>query len=92
MLDFAKKDGNTLVIVTSDHETGGFTLAAKMKDIKKGQESEGENEIEPLFSTRGHSASLVPVFAYGPGSEEFIGIYENSDILKKILKVTNWGN
>ncbi|EFA83813.1 alkaline phosphatase [Heterostelium album PN500] len=26
VIDFAKKDGNTLVIVTADHETGGITL------------------------------------------------------------------
>ena len=42
------------------------------------------------FSTNGHSAALVPVFAYGPGSEEFTGIYENTRIFDKILRVTNW--
>ena len=50
------------------------------------------SEIEPSFSTGGHTATLIPVFAYGPGSEEFRGIYDNTDIFNKILKVTNWGN
>tara|TARA_R110002050_G_scaffold286121_2_gene436342 strand:+ start:118971 stop:120098 length:1128 start_codon:yes stop_codon:yes gene_type:complete len=91
-LDYAEKEGNTLVIVTSDHETGGFTLAAKKKKRADGSEYSDYKEIGPTFSTGGHSATLIPVFAYGPGSEEFKGVYENNDIFLKILKVTNWGN
>tara|TARA_R110002051_G_scaffold324970_1_gene424895 strand:- start:75825 stop:76919 length:1095 start_codon:yes stop_codon:yes gene_type:complete len=89
-LAFAKKDGNTLVIVTSDHETGGFTLAAKKNKREDGSEYSDYREIGPTFSTGGHSATLIPVFAYGPGSEEFTGIYENNEIFHKILKVTKW--
>nr|2IUC_A Chain A, ALKALINE PHOSPHATASE [Antarctic bacterium TAB5] len=89
-LAFAKKDGNTLVIVTSDHETGGFTLAAKKNKREDGSEYSDYTSIGPSFSTGGHSATLIPVFAYGPGSEEFIGIYENNEIFHKILKVTKW--
>tara|TARA_R110002049_G_scaffold309206_1_gene518560 strand:+ start:19518 stop:20654 length:1137 start_codon:yes stop_codon:yes gene_type:complete len=92
VLDFAEKDGNTLVIVTSDHETGGFTLAAKKKKRANGSEYSDYSEIGPTFSTGGHSATLIPVFAYGPGSEEFTGIYENNAIFEKILKVTSWKN
>lgn len=75
VLDYAEKDGNTLVIVTADHETGGFTLAA---------DNGNYNRILPVFSTGGHSATMVPVFAYGPGSENFIGTYENTDIYQKL--------
>jgi alkaline phosphatase len=87
-LDFAEKDGNTLVIVTSDHETGDFTLAAKKKKRGDGKEYSDYNDIDMAFSTIGHSATLIPVFAYGPGSKEFVGIYENNMIFDKILKVT----
>ena len=78
LLDFAEKDGETLVIVTGDHETGGFTLA-----------SNGDNydEIRPTFSTDGHSAAMIPVFAYGPGAEQFGGIYENNQIFHKIMSL-----
>ena len=89
-LDFAEKDGNTLVIVTSDHETGGFTLSAKKKKRKDGTEYSDYSEVGMSFSTGGHSATLIPVFAYGPGSEEFKGIYQNNEIFEKILKITNW--
>jgi alkaline phosphatase len=76
ILDFAEKDGETLVIVTADHETGGFTLAAKDGDY---------NSIVPTFSTKNHSATMVPVFAFGPGAENFGGIYENTEVFHKIM-------
>ena len=77
-LDFAKKDGETLVLVTADHETGGFTLSA----------SEGDYDtLSPTFSTGGHSATLIPVFAYGPGAERFAGVYQNTDIYHKIMSL-----
>lgn len=89
-LDYAEKEGNTLVIVTSDHETGGFTLKSKTKKRENGKEYSDYTEVGISFSTGGHSATLIPVFAYGPGSEEFVGIYENNEIFDKIMKVTNW--
>ncbi|WP_411766899.1 alkaline phosphatase [Winogradskyella sp. A3E31] len=89
-LDFAEKDGNTLVIVTADHETGGFTLASTPKETEDGREYSDYSEITGMFSTGGHSASLIPVFAYGPGAEEFNGVYQNNDIFHKIMKVTGW--
>ena len=91
-LDFAEKDGNTLVIVTADHETGGFTLASTPKKRGDGTTYSDFKEITGTFSTTGHSATLIPVFAYGPGSEVFSGIYENTEIFHKIFDVTNWKN
>jgi len=81
VLDFAEKDGNTLVIVTADHETGGFTLTNHA-------DSTGHmdyNTIKPSFASHNHSASLIPVFAFGPGQKLFSGIYQNSEIFHKIL-------
>lgn len=89
-LDYAEKDGNTLVVVTSDHETGGFTLSAKKKKREDGSEYNDYSEAGMSFSNGGHSATLIPVFAFGPGSEEFTGVYENNKIFEKILKVTKW--
>ena len=77
-LDFAKLDGETLVIVTADHETGGFTLSS---------DGDNYNKIKPTFSTGGHSATMVPVFAFGPGSELFGGIYENTEIYHKMMQL-----
>lgn len=89
-MDYAEKEGNTLVIVTSDHETGGFTLSAKKKKREDGTEYSDYSEAGMTFSNGGHSAALVPVFAFGPGSKAFVGVYENNEIFEKILKVTKW--
>ena len=74
-LDFAEKDGNTLVIVTSDHETGGMSITGGNINQKL---------VEAEFNTGGHSAVMVPLFAYGPGAENFGGIIDNTEIYKKI--------
>ncbi len=69
-LDFAEKDGNTLVVVTADHETGGLSLSAKLNPETGGRDYK---EIGPDFATGSHSATLIPVFAFGPGAKEFHG-------------------
>jgi len=76
-MEFADSNGETLIIVTGDHETGGLTLTG-------GDYSAGY--INGQFSTSGHTAIPVPVFAYGPQSQLFSGVYENTDIFFRILK------
>jgi len=74
-LEFAAKDGETLVIVTSDHETGG--MAVLNGDYNNGM-------VVGEFTTGGHTGLMVPVFSYGPGAEKFTGIMDNTDINKKM--------
>ena len=76
-LRFADEDGETLVIVTADHETGGLTLLDGLAE--KGM-------IRGEFSTNDHTGIMVPVFAYGPGSQYFNGVYPNNTIFHKIIK------
>lgn len=78
VLEFAENDGNTLVIVTADHETGGLTLPA----------AEG-GELSYEFSTGGHTALHVPIFSYGPSAETFKGTYDNTEIARKMFSI--WG-
>lgn len=80
VLDYTLKHPNTLVVVTADHETGGLTIPKG--DIKKMRPS-----VE--FSTVGHTASMVPVFAKGPAADTFSGIYDNTLIFNKMLDVLN---
>jgi alkaline phosphatase len=89
-LDFAEKDGNTLVVVTADHETGGFSLSSTPRLTDAGKMSSDYDEITPTFSTGGHTTTLIPVFAYGPGAEAFTGIYENTGIFDKIVAAFGW--
>ena len=83
VLDYAEKDGETLVIVTADHETGGFTLGAAGSNYDGADYS----VITPTFATTNHSAALVPVFAWGPGAENFMGVYENTEIFHKLVSL-----
>jgi len=83
VMDYAEKNGETLVIVTADHETGGFTLGAQGENDGYGDYS----IIEPRFASTNHSAALVPVFAYGPGAENFMGVYENTEIFHKLVSL-----
>lgn len=77
-LDFASKDGKTLVIVASDHETGG--MAVLDGDYETGM-------VEGEFTTGGHTGLMVPIFAWGPGAENFIGIMDNTDVNAKMKKL-----
>ena len=77
VLEFADKDGETLVIVTADHETGGLSLLDA--SYKKGM-------VRGHFSSDDHTNIMVPVFAYGPGALDFIGVYPNTEIFAKIIK------
>lgn len=84
-IDFAIKDKHTLVIVTADHETSGLTIT----------EAEEGMDLELLWGvdkqhkrgTSGHSGQPVAVFAFGPRAEIFSGVYDNTDIPKKIAEV-----
>jgi alkaline phosphatase len=79
-LEFSSENGETLVIVTSDHETGGLA-------IEGGNMSSGS--VSADFTSGGHTGTMVPVFAFGPGAENFGGIYENTEIYEKMRTILN---
>jgi alkaline phosphatase len=77
-MQFADKNGETLVIVTADHETGGLSLL---------DGNLAKNYVAGNFSSDDHSAIPVPVFAYGPHSLDFRGVYENTALFEKIMQI-----
>jgi alkaline phosphatase len=83
LLEFAKADESTLIVVTGDHATGGLSLSADNEDY---------NTIKPTFSSPGHNADWIPVFAYGPGAEIFSGVYENNELFHKIMALLSLPN
>lgn len=68
-LDFANNNRKTLVVVTSDHETGGLVLT---------DGNISERKVTAIFGTTDHSGTMVPIFSYGPGAERFSGIKDNT--------------
>jgi alkaline phosphatase len=81
-LEFAKDRDDTLVIVTADHETGGMAIqpGSKMGRLKLD------------FTTNSHTASMVPVFAFGPSAELFYGIYENTGIYTRMRQALGFSS
>ena len=70
VLAWAAADGHTLVVVTADHNTGSLTL-------QDGNLEEGR--IGVAFGSESHNGIAVPVYAWGPGSDQFTGIRENAE-------------
>lgn len=90
-LDFARRDGQTLVIATADHETGGLSVRRLVQT--DGQSSTLPGQRFPIagrpdeslvltWSTNRHTAEEVSVFAYGPMSDQFAGLLDNTDIYR----------
>ena len=74
LIAYVNEHPNTLLVVTADHETGGTGVAYKSHEV---------NHPEGLhlnFSTKGHTGTIVPVFAYGAGAEKFRGIFKNREL------------
>ena len=78
VLDFAEQNGETLVIVTADHETGGMGIVDGDPD--------GCN-LDLDFLNKDHTAAMVGIFAKGPGEEEFGKVMDNYMLGRKLFKL-----
>ena len=77
ILLFMERNPDTLLIVTSDHETGGVQLP-----------EEGALVSNDLFTTDEHTDTPVRVFAVGHGSEYFHDkTVDNTDIAKFLISL-----
>lgn len=77
-LRFADSNGETLVLVTADHETGGLTLL------------DGDNatgHLTACYVTNDHTPTLLPLFAYGPQAIRFIGKYPQYEVARRIRQL-----
>ena len=70
-LDFAEGDGETLVVVTADHETGGLALTGAAPD---------GSDVAAHWTSDDHTANMVPLLARGPGAERFGGLKRNDEV------------
>ncbi len=75
VLKFMKDNPDTLLLITSDHETGGVQLPA-----------EGAGLSNDLFTTVNHTGAPVAVFAVGYGASKFRNqTVDNTDIGKTVI-------
>lgn len=73
-LDFRASHPGTLVVVLSDHETGGLSVHAR------------GDSLAAAYTSGGHTGEMVPHFATGPGSGAFAGIKENREIGRLLIE------
>lgn len=80
VLEFAEKDKETLVIVTSAYEIGGYAVNPGSKPEK----------LQHEFTGKTTTGTLVPVFSQGPGAIKFTGFFENIDFLPRLKALLGW--
>ena len=78
VLEAVEDHGDTLVVVTADHDTG--TLA-----IVEGDYEEGRATVR--WATGDHSSQWLPLFAFGPGAERFAGVLDNTEVGQLMARV-----
>ena len=78
LVAYVNQHPETLLVVTADHETGGTGVTYNSFEVGN------PTPLKLSFSTKGHTGTVVPIFAYGAGAEAFAGIMKNTDLPKKI--------
>ena len=78
LVTYVNQHPETLLVVTADHETGGTGVTYNSFEVGN------PTPLKLSFSTKGHTGTVVPIFAYGAGAEAFAGIMKNTDLPKKI--------
>jgi len=81
-LDYAQAHPGTLVIILADHETGGLAIPSGNADFHL-----SESGIGYVWGSVSHTASMVPLFAYGPCATRFGGVLENDEIGRRMQEV-----
>ena len=75
VFNFANIDKNTTVVITADHETGGVAIIdGNIEDSK----------VVNKYVSKDHTATMVPIFSFGPYSSLFSGVYDNTEIFDKL--------
>ncbi|WP_087973495.1 alkaline phosphatase [Oceanobacillus rekensis] len=138
-IEFAEEDGNTLVVVAGDHDTGGMTTgsngqmdlnAAVLQNVTAtgdhmaAQLNENRSNVNEVvntytgfdlteeeaqyiqeannasfainkvvsdratigWSSTNHTGADIPVYAYGPTADKFVGFHDNTDLPKIIAE------
>jgi alkaline phosphatase len=74
-LEYQDRHPETLIVLTADHETGGLAI-----------QQNRQGEIVARYTTTGHTGSMIPLFARGPGAERFGGVKDNYQIGQLLLE------
>ena len=96
-LGYAQESGDTLVLITADHECGGLTVESVDDEDESGDGetisaedgpfdvAESDDQFTMDWSTTGHTGVRVPLTAMGPGSDRLAGTYENTAVFAALV-------
>lgn len=79
-LEYQQRRPETLIVVTGDHETGGLALT-----LPRGKPQAG------TYTTPGHTSTMVPLFAGGPGADAFARWLTNAEVGRLLLRAVGAG-
>ena len=77
-LEFVKSRDDTLLIVLSDHETGGLLI--EMDELRRKSSSSMLVSWNTALEEGTHTGTMIPAFSYGPGAINFTGVIDNTDV------------
>jgi len=77
-LNFVKSRDDTLLIVLSDHETGGLLI--EMDELRRKPSSSMIVSWNTAIEEGTHTGTMIPAFSYGPGAINFTGVMDNTDV------------
>lgn len=75
-----ERRSNTLILVVADHSTGGLALHTDAAGVFRAH-----------YTTEGHTAEMVPLFAGGPGAAAFGGVKDNDAVGRLLLEMVAAG-
>ncbi len=90
-LEYQRTHPSTLILVAADHDAGGLALQHSMPgepdyvEVPRNDPS-GRLPLAARYTTDGHTASMVPLFASGPGAERFAGVQDNWEIGRLVFE------
>ncbi len=82
-LEYQERHPETLIVVASDHETGGLALQL---DERQRNRRDRRSEVIARYTTDDHTAQMVPLFARGPGAEKFGGIHPIAEMGRLLIE------
>lgn len=77
--DYRDEHPGTLLVVASDHETGGLAVVQEGDRLREAWASAGK------VSVADHTANLVPHFGAGPGAEALRGLHTPASLGRELM-------